>query len=169
MTRQPRRISDLHSADQPNAHVVISPRSRVIRVLILLVGLVIPQAILFGPSMLGLKVLLPLDLLAMETVYLPSESPDLEVTEKIKIYDRGFTVNEDPQQRRGILVDYRTGDIWSPHVERVEPLQVMVSHFADCILHEKRPRTDGEVGLRVVRILEAAQRSIKGQEGRVML
>ena len=94
---------------------------------------------------------------------------DLEVTEKIKIYDRGITVNEDPQQRRGILVDYRTGDIWSPHVERVEPLQVMVSHFADCILHGKRPRTDGEVGLRVVRILEAAQRSIKGQEGRITL
>ena len=94
---------------------------------------------------------------------------DLEVTEKIKIYDRGITVNEDPQQRRGILVDYRTGDIWSPHVERVEPLQVMVSHFADCVLHGKRPRTDGEVGLRVVRILEAAQRSIKGQEGRITL
>ena len=94
---------------------------------------------------------------------------DLEPAEKLKVYDRGITVSEDPEARRGILVGYRTGDVWSPHVEQSEPLQVMVRHFAECIREGKRPLSDGEAGLRVVRILEAAQRSIKAQGGRITL
>jgi predicted dehydrogenase len=94
---------------------------------------------------------------------------DLDPAEKLKIYDRGITVSEDPEARRGILVGYRTGDVWSPHVEQSEPLQVMVRHFAECIRAGKRPLSDGEAGLRVVRILEAAQRSIKAQGGRITL
>jgi predicted dehydrogenase len=66
-------------------------------------------------------------------------------------------------------VSYRTGDIWSPHVDGQEPLQAMVRHFAECIRDGKQPLTDGEAGLRVVRILEAAQRSIKAQGGRITL
>ena len=60
-----------------------------------------------------------------------------------------------------MLVGYRTGDVWSPHLDPSEPLQTMVRHFAECIREGKAPLTDGEAGLRVVRILEAAQRSIK--------
>ena len=92
---------------------------------------------------------------------------DLEPAEKIKVYDRGITVSEDPEARRGILIGYRTGDVYSPHLDQCEPLQRVVTHFAECIRDGKPPLTDGEAGLRVVRILEAAQRSIKAQGGRI--
>jgi predicted dehydrogenase len=94
---------------------------------------------------------------------------DLEPAEKVKVYDRGITVSEDLEARRGVLVGYRSGDVWSPHIEQSEPLQNMVRHFAECIREGKRPMSDGESGLRVVRILDAAQRSIKAQGGRITL
>jgi predicted dehydrogenase len=94
---------------------------------------------------------------------------DLDPVEPIKIYDRGIMVAATPEERRGVLVSYRTGDIWSPHIDRTEPLQEVVAHFAQCIRDGTRPRTDGEAGLRVVQILEAAHRSIKAQGGRITL
>ena len=94
---------------------------------------------------------------------------DLVPGEKIKVYDHGITVSADAEARRGVLIGYRTGDIWSPHIEEVEPLQRMVAHFAECVEEHKPPLTDGAAGLRVVRILEAAQRSIKAQGGRITL
>lgn len=94
---------------------------------------------------------------------------DLEPAEKVKVYDSGITINHDPEQRRGILVGYRTGDVWSPHIDSSEPLQTMVRHFAECIRDGKPPITNGKSGLRVVRMLEAAQRSIKAQGGRITL
>ena len=94
---------------------------------------------------------------------------DLSPDEKIKVYDRGITVSEDPEARRGVMVGYRTGDVWSPRIDQGEPLQAMIRHFAECIAENKAPLTDGEAGLRVVRILEAAQRSIKAQGGRITL
>jgi predicted dehydrogenase len=94
---------------------------------------------------------------------------DLEPTERVKVYDRGITVNGDVEARRGVLVGYRTGDVWSPHIPQSEPLATMVSHFAECIRNNTEPMTGGEAGLRVVRILEAAQRSIKAQGGRITL
>jgi len=94
---------------------------------------------------------------------------DLNPTEKVKVYDRGITLNGDIEARRGVLVSYRTGDVWSPHIPQDEPLARMVSHFAECILESKQPLTSGEAGLRVVKILEAAQRSIKAQGGRITI
>lgn len=94
---------------------------------------------------------------------------DLDPAERIKVYDRGVTVSHDLETRRGLLINYRTGDVWIPHLDNAEPLQTMVRHFADCILGHKRPLTDGQAGLRVVRILDAAQRSIKAQGGRITL
>lgn len=94
---------------------------------------------------------------------------DLEPTERVKVYDRGITINGDVEARRGVLVGYRTGDVWSPHIPQVEPLAKMVQHFAECVRDDKEPMTSGEAGLRVVRILEAAQRSIKAQGGRITL
>jgi predicted dehydrogenase len=95
---------------------------------------------------------------------------DLEPTEKIKVYDRGIiTHNTDVEARHGIMVSYRVGDVWSPHIEQVEPLQTMVSHFAECVTRRERPISDGAFGLRIVRILEAAQSSIKGRGQRVNL
>jgi predicted dehydrogenase len=94
---------------------------------------------------------------------------DLTPDEKIKVYDRGITISQDAEARRGALIGYRTGDVWSPRIEGQEPLQVMVRHFVECIRDNKQPLSDGEAGLRVVRILEAAQRSIKAQGGRITL
>jgi predicted dehydrogenase len=94
---------------------------------------------------------------------------DLDPVEPIKIYDCGIQLDQSSEARYGILVGYRTGDIWSPNVARDEPLQNVVRDFADCIRSGKPPVTDGEAGLRIVRILEAAQRSIKAQGGRITL
>jgi predicted dehydrogenase len=95
---------------------------------------------------------------------------DLHPAEVIKVYDSGIIVREDNlEDRRRLMIDYRSGDVWSPHVARTEPLQTMVTHFLDCVEQGKRPLSDGEAGLRVVRILDAAQRSIKAQGGRITL
>jgi predicted dehydrogenase len=94
---------------------------------------------------------------------------DLDFSEKVRVYDRGITESEDPEARRGVLINYRTGDVLSPHLDQSEPLQTMVRHFAECVRDRKQPITDGESGLRVVRVLEAAERSIKAQGGRITL
>ncbi len=84
---------------------------------------------------------------------------DLEADEKIKIYDKGVNVTS----REGLydlLVHYRSGDMWAPQVEQVEALTRELSYFVDCIANDKTPINDGEAGLRVVRMLEAANQSI---------
>ncbi len=85
---------------------------------------------------------------------------DLEADEKIKVYDKGIekTSNEGMHD---ILVSYRTGDMWAPKVEQTEALKVELNYFADCILNDKAPFNDGRAGLRVVRMLEAAEESLK--------
>ena len=93
---------------------------------------------------------------------------DLEPSEKIKVYDKGVTVNSTAtDQVYEALVGYRTGDMWAPQVEVSEALGVAVRHFAHCIQHGERPLTDGRAGLRVVRALEAATQSLQ-QRGRVI-
>jgi predicted dehydrogenase len=95
---------------------------------------------------------------------------DLELTEKIKVYDSGIQVSQpDDESKRNLMIDYRTGDIWSPRVALGESLAGVVSHFAECVRENRTPITDGNAGLRVVRILDAAQRSIKAQGGRIVL
>ena len=84
---------------------------------------------------------------------------DLEPTEKIRIYDKGVEVTT----KEGIyrtLVEYRTGDIEIPHLENREPLKIEIENFVDSIMSGTRPITDGEVGLQIVRVLEATQESI---------
>jgi predicted dehydrogenase len=85
---------------------------------------------------------------------------DLEPSEKVKVYDSGITLNGGGEGVYQMLVGYRTGDIWSPRVSPTEALQVEAQHFLDCIELGSRPLSDGEAGLRVVRILEAAARSL---------
>ena len=94
---------------------------------------------------------------------------DLNPWEPVKVYDRGITIDESTEARRGVLVGYRTGDIWSPHMEPEEPLRNVVRHFADCIRSGRRPLSDGAAGLRVVRILAAAQRSLEAGGTRMAL
>jgi predicted dehydrogenase len=94
---------------------------------------------------------------------------ELNTTEPLKVYDRGIELGEDAEQRHQLMVNYRSGDIWSPHVPPGESLQGTVTHFARCIRGEEEPVSDGALGLRVVRLLEAATRSIRAQGGRVVL
>jgi predicted dehydrogenase len=94
---------------------------------------------------------------------------DLNHSEQVKVYDRGIGLAGDPEAKRGVLINYRTGDAWSPHLEQEEPLQNVVRHFADCIASGNAPISDGKAGLRIVRILEAAQKSIDSHGARVLL
>ena len=85
---------------------------------------------------------------------------DLEADEKIKIYDKGVNVTS----REGLydlLVHYRSGDMWAPQIEQVEALTRELAYFVECISKDKTPVNDGEAGLRVVRMLEAANASIR--------
>ncbi len=94
---------------------------------------------------------------------------DLEPTDRVKVYDKGVSVNVDDSERRRVLIDYRTGDMFAPKIDKTEPLFAACSHFADCALNGNTPLTDGEAGLRVVRILEAAQESIAKSGAEVTL
>ena len=92
---------------------------------------------------------------------------DLEPSEKVKIYDKGIMVNDSPENVYQMLVGYRTGDMWAPKLDMTEALQTEALHFIHCIRQGERPITDGEAGLRVVRILEAATESMK-QQGKLI-
>lgn len=85
---------------------------------------------------------------------------DLQADEKIKVYDKGVKV----ENREGIyrlMVDYRSGDMWSPHVDVQEALKRELLYFVECIKKNKKPINDGRAGLRVVKMLEMADRSLK--------
>jgi len=86
---------------------------------------------------------------------------DLLPDEQLRIYDRGVTISPDEDDVYKHLVDYRMGDVWVPHLERYEPLAAMVDHFVDCVCSGLTPLTDGDFGLRVVRLLEAATCSLR--------
>ncbi len=94
---------------------------------------------------------------------------ELNATEPVKIYDRGVEFGTSPEDQRKMMVNYRTGDVWSPHIEPSEALQGVVRHFAECIQTGQTPISDGQLGLRVVRLLESATRSIRAQGGRIVL
>ena len=89
---------------------------------------------------------------------------DLEPDEKIKVYDKGVDITNG-QGVYDLLVSYRSGDVWAPKVEQTEALRLELSYFIDCILNNQTPMNDGRAGLRVVRLLEAAEESLnkKGQ------
>jgi predicted dehydrogenase len=90
---------------------------------------------------------------------------DLEPSEKVKVYDKGVTLSTSPEAVYQLLVSYRSGDMWAPKLDQAEGLQIEARHFVDCIEHNQQPATDGQAGLRVLRILEAAEKSmgVRGQ------
>jgi predicted dehydrogenase len=94
---------------------------------------------------------------------------DLETSEKVKLYDKGITVTQTPEQVHKLLISYRTGDLWSPNVPATEALGVEAAHFMACIRGEEKPITSGEAGLEIVRILEAANQSMRGRGAPVEL
>jgi predicted dehydrogenase len=85
---------------------------------------------------------------------------DLVADEKIRVYDKGVKLTSSEKVRE-LLVSYRSGDMWAPQVEQLEALQMELAYFVHCVTHQETPFNDGHAGLRVVRMLEAAERSIK--------
>jgi predicted dehydrogenase len=81
---------------------------------------------------------------------------DMAIEGKLTVYDKGF--DEDARGYGEYIT--RSGDIFSPRIPNEEPLRVECEHFIECVLTGSRPRSDGESGLRVVRVLEQLQRSL---------
>lgn len=93
---------------------------------------------------------------------------DMEPTEKVKVYDTGYEAKTEEEINR-MLVDYRTGDIYIPQIERTEALSLMAQDFINSIKENRQPISTAEIGLEVVRILDAAQVSIKSNGKEVQL
>jgi predicted dehydrogenase len=89
---------------------------------------------------------------------------DVEPSEKIKVYDKGITVSNGlgngMEKAHELLVGYRAGDMMAPQISLAEALRVEAQHFVDCVAGDRRPLTDGWAGLRVIQVLEAAERSL---------
>jgi predicted dehydrogenase len=93
---------------------------------------------------------------------------DLEADEKVKLYDRGVDVTS----REGVyelLMNYRSGDMWAPHLEQVEALRQELEYFVECVSTGRRAVNDGCAGLRVVKMLEASTKSLKKRGSLVYL
>ncbi len=91
---------------------------------------------------------------------------DLEADEKLKIYDKGVQMGNG-QGLYELMVSYRSGDMWAPRVEQAEALRVELGYFIDCVVKDQTPINDGVAGLRVVKLLEAADRSL-AERGRAV-
>ena len=96
---------------------------------------------------------------------------DMDPSEKVKIYDKGVTItpSSSADEVYGQLVSYRSGDMHAPRIGTQEALAVEAEHLVWCIRTGATPIADGHAGLRAVRILEAAQRSIGSNSAPVML
>jgi predicted dehydrogenase len=92
---------------------------------------------------------------------------DLEPSEKLKVYDRGISMNESPESLYTMLVSYRTGDMFAPQLDITEALRTEALHFSECIRTGETPITSGAAGLRIVRILDAASQSLDQQGKRI--
>src|SRR5205814_1447697 len=82
---------------------------------------------------------------------------DMELERKVTVYDKGF--DEDFSSYGEYIA--RSGDIWSPRISNDEPLRLECHHFLDCVREGAEPRSGPGSGLRVVRVLEALQRSLE--------
>ena len=93
---------------------------------------------------------------------------DLEASEKVRVYDTGYTHTTDEDQFN-IRVDYRTGDVFIPKLSGQEALSGVADDFIRSILETRAPLSSATLGLEVVKILEASQESIrnKGKEVRI--
>jgi predicted dehydrogenase len=95
---------------------------------------------------------------------------DLEATEKLRVYDKGAQC-KGQYDSFAEYVTLRVGDIHIPHVKMAEPLRLECQHFLECVANRKTPLSDGHDGLRVVKVLEAAQRSlqVRGEPGSIAM
>lgn len=92
---------------------------------------------------------------------------DMEPADKVKVYDKGVDLQADKDKMYEALVQYRAGDMYAPKLDVVEALKLETATFLDCIKNNKKSITDGEFGLDIVKMLAAAQLSIK-QQGKII-
>lgn len=85
---------------------------------------------------------------------------DMLTSEKMKVYNKGVDVEETREGVYKKLVQYRLGDMYSPYLQNTEALHELIKHFVEVVRYKKKPISGGDSGLRVVKILEAAQKSI---------
>jgi predicted dehydrogenase len=93
---------------------------------------------------------------------------DQAADEQVKVYDKGVSVTN----REGVynlLVNYRSGDMWAPRLDRAEALTREMDYFVECIRRDETPVNDGEAGMRVVKMLEAATQSLRQRGALVSL
>jgi predicted dehydrogenase len=90
---------------------------------------------------------------------------DVEGSEKIKVYDKGVHLAESSEGLHQLRINYRAGDMWAPHLDSTEALKLEVQEFVSAIRGGHQPLTDGQAGLKVVRVLETATASmaLRGQ------
>ena len=85
---------------------------------------------------------------------------DLEPTEKVKVYDKGITINPKSEEKYDLRVDYRSADIFIPKLDSKEALGLMLDEFYQSIYSGSPPLTDAQSGLQIVSILEGADLSL---------
>lgn len=93
---------------------------------------------------------------------------DLEADEKIRVYDKGVSIANQENIHK-LLVSYRSGDMWAPRVQDVEALKAELTYFHECLMTDVNPFNDGQAGLRIVRMLEAAELSVKNRGKTIQL
>jgi len=93
---------------------------------------------------------------------------DISSDEKVKIYDKGVKV-KNTEGIHKLLVSYRSGDMYVPKVDNTEALKLEADYFVECIGNKHKPFNDGEAGLKVVKMLEAADKSLKNDGKKIKL
>ena len=93
---------------------------------------------------------------------------DLEPSEKIKVYDKSIDISDSTDIYRA-LIGYRTGDMWAPKLNDTEALRFAIEHFVEAIEENTTPVSDGQSGLTVVKILEAATLSMEQRGSPIQL
>lgn len=89
---------------------------------------------------------------------------DIEPTEKLRIYDKGIVMEKTPKDVLQMKIGYRSGDVWLPKIEILEPLSLLAQNFIDSITSRSLPRSNGDFGARVVDILEKATKSARDKK-----
>ena len=94
---------------------------------------------------------------------------DVQPSEKVKVYDKGVVLGQSMEELYHLKVQYRVGDMYAPKLEDEEALTLGTRHFADCMMHGKRPLTGGKEGMEVVKVLVASEESLKNRGAPVKL
>lgn len=86
---------------------------------------------------------------------------DMEMSEKLRVYDSGAQVVESAEDIYRTMVEYRNGDVVAPKIDKMEALDYEIRHFARVVRGEEKAISGGDLGITVVRLIEAAQASMR--------